>query len=292
MSTASVPSIENIMHNPLAVPSLTLLLLMAVPSLSPAVESKAIRAYAVGSAEPYSSFSGITRRAWKCGFGTTTYLECRQISEKEQHHDIDHGRTELVLRSKKTNTVLRRVVLRELWDCISFNKKTGNYLLGSVHEYGQTDMLCGLVYLNERRKTFRDTVYRKKGFMAFESLASKDGRYLVFVAWGDMPPIGGMFVLNTDLDQYRYLGDPPSPPPIPTDENYPGREITWSWFWQDYLPPEPGLFAYPAADTLRVGFGDDTISARSPHREYQEWDLKTLFQQPQQPVSTFWGIRK
>ena len=275
----------------ITVPSLALVLLLAGPSLALAGESKAIRAYSVAAGEPYYSISGITRHAWKCGFGTTTYLECRQIREKEQHHDFDYGRTELVLRSVKTNAILRRVVLRELWDCISFNKKTGNYLLGTIHEVGQTDMLCSLVYLNEGRKTFRDTVYREKGFMAFEALASKDGRYLVFIAWGEMPPVGGLFILNTDIDQYRYLGDPPSPPPIPGVKSDPDL-YSWSWFWQDYLPPEPGIFSYPEPDTLRVGFGADTAFARAPQREYMDWDLKTLFQKPQQAISTFWGIRK
>jgi len=269
------------MDNRLTFSSIAIIFLVALPSFAPASESKVIQYYSEGTAEPYYSLSGITRHSWKCGFGTTTYLECRQIREKKQHHDVDHGRTELVLRSIKTNAVLRRVVLKELWDCISFNKKTGNYLLGSVHEYGITIMLCGLVYLNEHQRAFHDTIYWKQGFMASEALASKDGRYLVFVAWGDKPPLGGLFALNTDIDQYRYLGDPPYPPPIPADEYYPNRESSWSWFWQDYVPPEPGIFAYPASDTLRVGFGHDTPFARSSQREYKEWDLKTLFQTPQ-----------
>ena len=128
-------------------------------------QSPTITAYSEGAAAPYDPSGGVWTETARCGEGAATYLECRTTRAKTPQHDVDLGKTTLILRSRDGRELLTETVT-ELWECLSFDARTHRYVLVSKNEHGTKVTLRALVYLDEEKRTFSDSVFDAESFEA------------------------------------------------------------------------------------------------------------------------------
>ena len=77
------------------------------------LESPTATGYADGTRVPYRPVSG-TRQSTISVQGSTTVLECKVTAARIPRHDVDLGRTEIVLRPKDSTKILLQETLCEI----------------------------------------------------------------------------------------------------------------------------------------------------------------------------------
>lgn len=248
-------------------------------------ESKIVRNYSSGAQPPFNVSDETRQYNSRCGKGITTYLECSWELAKIPRHDVELGKTELVLRSVHDDKILLREKFNEVWDCLTFNPRTRKYLLGSKNEHGVKVSLRGLVYLDEQKAIFQDTIFGKQGFEASSGKLSPDGRYLVFVASSSEEPAHGLYVMDSDTDTFQFLGTPPAPPPLELENQADRETVSRSWAWESsersYTDLEPSILKFSEPHVLQVSFGKDSFRQRGKNRTIKVWNLDKLYQQSQ-----------
>lgn len=240
-------------------------------------------AYSGGAlAAPFQPVGG-TKLTEKTCLGLSTALEIRQIMATIPRHDEDLGRTELIVRALDDRKVLMEETLREIWECLGFNVKTRKYLVVAKNEQGVKIAMRGLMYLDEAKASFQDSVFGKLHFEATASLYSPGGVYLALIGAPEGKDECRLYVLNTILDELREIGQPPAPPPLTAEElaNRDAKRMTGPWEAPErhYTELEKGIWAFTAPHTLRVSYGKDTLRHRNKVRTIKEWDLRAVFGQ-------------
>jgi hypothetical protein len=242
-------------------------------------ESQTATIYSEGTSIPYLPIGGTEARKQTCQ-GTATILECHQTLSRIPQHDVDMGRTQFVLRSKDGNRELLQETLNEVWECLGYNPRTKKYLLISKNEHGVKVTLRGLVYIDETKTTFQDSIFGKKQFEAVASLYSPDGSYLALIGAPQGVDDYRLYVLNTDIDQLKLLGNPPAPPPLSKEDRVDPVSIDMLGPWEaperHYTELEKGIWKFTAPHILQVSYGKDTLKARSKARKIKQWDLSLL----------------
>jgi hypothetical protein len=242
-------------------------------------ESQTATIYSKGASLPYSPIGGTEARKQTCQ-GTATILECHQTLSRIPQHDVDMGRTKLALRSKDGDRELLQETLTEIWECLGYNPRTKKYLLISKNEHGVKVTLRGLVYIDEAKATFQDSIFGKKQFEAVASLYSPDGSYLALIGAPEGVDRYRLYVLNTNIDQLKLLGNPPAPPPLSKEDLANPESIDMLGPWEaperHYTELEKGIWEFTAPHMLQVSYGKDTFKARSKTRKIKQWDLSLL----------------
>jgi hypothetical protein len=245
-------------------------------------ESQMATVYSRGTLMPYLPIGGTELRKTTCK-GLSTILEIRQTVAKFPRHDVDMGRTELITYSLADRKVLLKETLKEIWECIGFNTQTQKYLIISKNEHGVKVTLRGLVYLDEAKAAFQDSIFGRLHFEATASLYGPDGKYLALIGAPEGKEIYRLYVLNTISDELREIGEPPAPPPLtPTDlDNQDAVQMMGPWEAPErhYTELEQGIWEFTDPHTLRVSYGKDSLKRRSKERIIKEWDLNTVFRQ-------------
>jgi len=276
---------RSIIYNIRLICGLLALILFWLPSQSMArewPESQMATVYSRGTQTPYLPVGGTILRETTCT-GLSTALEVRQIVAKIPRHDVDMGRTELTVYSLADKKVLLKETLKEIWECLGFNVQTRKYLIISKNEHGVKVTLRGLVYLDEAKAAFQDSIFGKLHFEATASLYSPDGSYLALIGAPEGKDIYGLYVLNIISDELREIGEPPAPPPLTAAnlDNQDAEHMMGSWEAPErhYTELELGIWEFTDSHTLRVSYGKDSLTQRSKDRTIKEWDLRTEFRQ-------------
>lgn len=235
-----------------------------------------ITAYASGASRPYRPMGGVEEHVSRCGTGPSTSLEIRQQVAKIPQHDVDLGKTEVILRAVGDGRVLVRETLRELWECVAYDPRTRKYLIGSKNEHGVKVTLRGLAYLDEQKATFQDTAFGKAGFEAVSAKLSPDNRFLVFIA----APEGEeawLYSFDLDDDRVRKIAPAPAPPPLPKDQWKDRDARHWLWAWDAperwYVDLEPEILQFSAPHTVQISYGADTLKGRAARRKVKSFEL-------------------
>jgi hypothetical protein len=180
--------------------------------------------------------------------------------------------------------VLLKEMLKEIWECIGFSVQTRKYLIISKNEHGVKVTLRGLVYLDEAKAVFQDSIFGRLHFEATASLYSPDGTYLALIGVPEGKDIYRLYVLNTISDELREIGEPPAPPPLTAEEldNQDAKHMMGPWEAPErhYTEMEQGIWEFTDPHTLRVSYGKDSLKRRSKKRTIKEWDLRIVFRQP------------
>lgn len=245
-------------------------------------ESEMATIYSRGTLTPYLPMGGTELRKITCK-GLSTILEIRQTVAKIPRHDVDMGRTELIIYSLADLKVLLKETLKEIWECIGFNAQTRKYLIISKNEHGVKVTLRGLVYLDELKAAFQDSIFGKLHFEATASLYGPDGTYLALIGAPERKDTYRLYVLNTTSDDLREIGEPPAPPPLTAADldNQDAEHMTGPWEAPErhYTELEHGIWEFTDPHTLRVSYGKDSLKRRSKNRLIKEWKLRTVFHQ-------------
>jgi hypothetical protein len=245
-------------------------------------ESQTATVYSRGTVTPYLPMGGTILREATCT-GMSTILEIRQTVAKIPRHDVDMGRTDLIVHSLIDKKVLLKETLKEIWECIGFNAQTRKYLIISKNEHGAKVTLRGLVYLDESKAAFQDSIFGKLHFEATASLYGPDGTYLAMIGAPEGKDIYGLYVLSTISDELQEIGEPPAPPPLTAAELdiQEAEQMMGSWEAPErhYTELERGIWEFTDPHTLRVSYGKDSLKHRSKERTIKEWDLRKVFRQ-------------
>jgi hypothetical protein len=262
------------------VPAALALLLAAGASPASAAnwpQSPTITAYSSGALAPYLPRGGVVASAARCGSGASTYLECETTRARTPQHDVDLGRTTLILRSRDGRELLRETVA-EIWECLGFDARTRRYVLVSKNEHGTKVTLRALVYLDEDQKTFQDSAFDREEFEAVAALPGPEVRFLALIgapSASDKPY--ELYALDLDRDALRRLGPPPAPPPLPVEDLSGGDSTAELWPWESpdrwFTELEAGVWSFVDARTLRVSYGQDTRERRAKKRKPKTWKL-------------------
>ena len=237
-------------------------------------------AYASGTKVPYLAFGGVKVERSTVD-GATTTLEVEQTIARVPRHDVDLGRTRLLLRNRATKAVLFDETFNELWECLGYNPRTRRYLIISKNEHGVKVTLRGLVYVDENKAAFIDSVFGKDQFHAVSSLYEPTGGILALIGWKDTEtgrnaPVR-LYAFDTTTDVLVELGPPPAPPPLTAEDlKYPmAREMLGPWIAPErhYTELDPTIWRFTSPTTLEVSYGRDTFRKRSPRRTIKRFDL-------------------
>jgi len=258
-------------------------------------ESKTATTYAEGARLPYLPRGGTRVERSTCE-GSTTVLEVVRTVAKIPQHDVALGRTRLILRAKAASPstsrdatvpageVLLVETLTEVWECLAYNRRTRRYVITSVNEHGVKQSMRGLVYIDETAATFEESVFGRRGLHAVSSVYQPASGFLALIATVEDEGEDGAFelyVLDTDTDRLKALGEPPAPPPLERALRKDRQAIMMMWPWEapesHYTPLDAAIWGFADATTLRVSYGRDTAKARAKRRKEQRWDLQRLF---------------
>lgn len=257
-------------------------------------ESKTASAYAEGAQRPYLPRGGTSVEHLTCE-GSTTVLELVHTKATIPQHDVDLGRTRIILHAKADGVpsrdggmaggkVILDETLAEVWECLGFNPRTRRYVLTSTSELGVKVTLRGLVYLDENAVTFKDSVFGRRQVRAVSSLYQPTSGYLALVATAEgehKRDTVRLYVLDTETDQLKALGNPPAPPPLDAQLRNDRQAIMMMWPWDSpechYTEMDATIWSFVDASTLRVSYGRDTVKARAKRRTEKRWDLAQLF---------------
>jgi hypothetical protein len=242
-------------------------------------KSKIVAAYSRPSIG-FSKSEAMDETKSRCA-GDKTVLEFATRRPKLLRHDVDQGTTALILRAVPGDGELLRAELSEVWECLGYNPRTGRYLVGSKNEHGVKITLRALLYLDERKKQFLDSVFDDRAFEAVASLVSPGNRFLALIG---APTIKsskvGLYSLDTDRDVLSRVGEAPAPPPLSAeqlaDRERVGMEGPWDAPERHYTELEPGIWSFVDDNTLQVSYGKDSLKARAKRRRAKKWNLKSL----------------
>lgn len=257
-------------------------------------ESETATAYAEGARRPYLPRGGTHVEHGTCE-GSTTVLELVHTKATIPQHDVDLGRTRVILHAKVDGApsrdggmpggkVLLDETLAEVWECLGFNPRTRRYVLTSTNERGVKVTLRGLVYLDESAVTFKESVFGRRQVHAMSSLYQPTNGYLALIATAEGEhgrDTVKLHVLDTETDQLKALGNPPAPPPLDAPLRNDRQAIMMMWPWDSpechYTEMDATIWSFVDAATLRVSYGRDTVKARAKQRTEKRWDLAQLF---------------
>jgi hypothetical protein len=243
-------------------------------------ESNMATAYAARATSPYVPSGGVkVERATVEGSVTT--LELEQTAANHPRHDVDMGRTRVVLRNRETQAILIDETLTELWECLGFNPRTGRYLIVSKNESGVKVTLRGLLYVDEPKAAFIDSIFGNDHFHAVASLYESGSGVLALIGWKDTGAGRHaqvrLYALHTSIDVLVELGPPPAPPPLSSEElRLPmASDMVWPWHAPErhYTELGPGIWRFANPTRLDVSYGPDTVRKRSPRRWIKRFDL-------------------
>jgi hypothetical protein len=206
-----------------------------------------------------------------CSEGRTSNLAIEMVSRpKILRHDQNIGKDALVLTAKDGKELLRESVDDAYLHCLGFSEAAGRHLVGIEGERGAWMVLGSILYVAETGGPLVPSAFDRDDFLALASLTSPKGRYVAFV--GGHQGINGLFVLDTQTDRMRRLGNPPAPPPNPgwsCDEPF-----GWGSCWSDaYVTLEPGIMHFEREDVLVVSYGKDTGRHRAKQRTVRRFRL-------------------
>ncbi len=244
-----------------------------------ATGSPTINGYAEGAAGRYAP-SGGTTVVTESAVGQTTELDLEQTRAKIPQHDVDLGRTEIILRDAHGAELLRTRVA-ELWERLTFNPRTHRHVVVSKNEHGVKITLRALVYVDEDKKDFVESVFDQKQFEAEVALLGPDGRYLALIgAPTAESQKASLYVLDLDRDALWRLDDPPAPPPLPAkilaDKEEAENGYAWEAPERHFGPIEPEIMSFVDAHTLRASYGKDDPRHRAKTRHEKRWDLSSV----------------
>lgn len=258
-------------------------------------ESQTATAYAEGAQRPYLPRGGTRVEHLTCE-GSTTVLELVYTKATIPQHDVDLGRTRILLHAKVDGApsrdggfaggkVLLDETFAEVWECLGFNPRTRRYVLTSISELGVKVTLRGLVYLDENAVTFKESVFGRRQVRAVSSLYQPTSGYLALVAAAEgkreRDDTVKLYVLDTESDQLKVLGNPPAPPPLDARLRNDRDAIMMMWPWDSpechYTEMDATIWSFVDAATLRVSYGRDTAKVRAKRRTSKQWDLAQLF---------------
>jgi hypothetical protein len=206
-----------------------------------------------------------------CSEGRTSNLAIEMVSRpKILRHDQNIGKDALVLTAKDGKELLRESMDDAYLHCLGFSEAAGRHLVGIEGERGAWMVLGSILYVAETGGPLVPSAFDRDDFLALASLTSPKGRYVAFV--GGHQGINGLFVLDTQTDRMRRLGNPPAPPPSPgwsCDEPF-----GWGSCWSDaYVTLEPGIMHFEREDVLVVSYGKDTGRHRAKQRTVRRFRL-------------------
>jgi len=264
-----------------SVPLFLAVWLLSLPAVArPWPESAMASAYASGTKVPYLA-QGDTRNLQATVEGTATTLDVEQTAALIPRHDVDLGRTRLVLRSRATKVVLLDETFNELWECLGYNPRTQRYLLVSKNEHGVKVTLRGLVYVDERKAAFVDSVFGQEQFHAVSSLYEPVNGILALIGWKDTEegrnaPVK-LYALHTLTDALVELGPPPAPPPLSLEDLRFAKDRSMMGPWiapeRHYTELDPAIWRFSSPTTLEVSYGRDTLRKRSSQRTIKRFVL-------------------
>jgi hypothetical protein len=227
---------------------------------------------------PYQPAGGTTVVRATCR-GRDTMLDIVQTRARVPQHDVDLGVTRLVLRDD-SGRVLVEAGAAELWECQVYDPRTRRYVVTSVNEHGTKTTLRGLVYLDERRRTFVDSTLLTQSFEAVVATLSPGGHYFVFIGKNHPPDGGrkwrpGLYRLDLDTDRLRRLGKPPAPPPLP-ESMWKDLDIYYAWdaAERSFCELEKGILTFVDDHTVRISYGWDDHRPRATARHTRDFDLR------------------
>jgi hypothetical protein len=215
-----------------------------------------------------------------CPSGRHSTLTIEIVSRPEYlRHDHNIGSDRLVLRSRDGKPIFSQAVDDGYLLCMGYSASTGvpgrdapgRYLIGGVGEQGAWLVLRAISYLSEDGRSFEQSVFTKEDFLALTAVASPGGRFVAFI--GGKSVADGLYVLDTQKNQIRRLGQPPAPPPMDLDFECEER-FQWGTCWADgYVPIEPRVLRFDGETTLVATYGRDTHRARAKNRRVQKFAL-------------------
>jgi hypothetical protein len=258
-------------------------------------ESETATAYSESAKGAYQPTGGTRDERSACE-GRATVLELVRTVAKVPQHDVDLGRTRLILREKEPTAtptrdraapggkVLLDDTLTEVWECLAYNPRTRRYVITSVNEHGVKVSMRGLVYVDEAAATFKESVFGRRAVHAVASLYQPASGFLALIGTakdGEGEDTSKLYVLDTDTDELQAIGVPPRPPPIEPELRKDREVVKMSWRWdapeRHYTELDEAIWSFVDPTTLRVSYGRDTVSARAKRRTERRWDLKRLF---------------
>ena len=212
--------------------------------------------------------------------GSATILTIR-VTELPVH-DKSYGKSRLEI-SGGGNTPQRTHEIEGVWHSAGFQTATKVFVLFGEFEMGAWLPITSIAYIDEKTGSLRYSKAAPDDWYAFSAIPSNDTRYIVFA--------GGkqLWVLQTESDVMKGAGRTPQPPPQTDDfctsaikDSDRAKEWTWGDTCADgSLKMDAGIITFPARDTLKVSYGNDTFQKRSPKRSVRLIDLTTLFSKKQ-----------
>jgi len=202
--------------------------------------------------------------------------ELRVVATRAPRHDADYGAAGIELRSRDGRKLREPIPEEGVWRCLGYAPGIHSYVLGGILEVGAWLPLDRVVYLNERTFAIKESTMSSAGLTAMASVVGPGTRFIAFVA-SHADADFKLYALETATDRWKILGAPPAPPPLkdPALDSGDG-EAGWARD-EGTIDVDPGIIVFRSDHVLRVSYGDDTKTARSPKRTVKEWDLQKLF---------------
>lgn len=210
--------------------------------------------------------------AAECMKGTRTILQISRINVPSlPHHGQTIGQSRLVLRSEPKGEVLLSKEYEGNWFCIGFDRNIKTYVVGGIFERGAWLPVGSIQYLREDVNLLEPSAFDRSGYLAMAVLASRSGRYIVFI--GGQGTAGTLYVLDIERDVVKELGPAPAPPPNAlTRDICKGEPFEWGTCWGDrYVEMDAGIISFKSEDVLDVSYGDDSARARAKKRRIRRF---------------------
>jgi hypothetical protein len=202
----------------------------------------------------------------ECPKGAQTQLHYKLINAPDLNRlNESIGQTQFVLTDLNGTTLLSKT-FEGRWFCLGFNITTKTYLIGGVFQIGAWLPLASIQYLGETKKSFEPSAFDRLAYIANATVISPKGRYIAFI--GGQQMTGKLYILDTQTDTIKSLGDAPAPPPLENDAFSSEEPFEWGTGWADaYVEMETNILYFKSENILQVSYGKDTAHARAKKRQ-------------------------
>ena len=202
----------------------------------------------------------------ECPKGAQTQLHYKLINVPHLNRlNESIGQTQFVLKDLNGAILLSKTV-EGRWFCLGFNKTTNTYLIGGVFQTGAWLPLASIQYLGEAKKSFEPSAFDRLAYIANAAVVSPKGRYIAFI--GGQQTTGKLYILDTQTDTIKSLGNAPAPPPLDNDAFSSEEPFEWGTGWADaYVEIEAHILYFKSETILQVSYGKDTAHARAKKRQ-------------------------
>ena len=215
-----------------------------------------------------------TGYAAECAKGARTSLQ-NNIADVPviPQHDQSIGRTKFVLRSEPDGGTISSQELEGQWFCFGYSTGTHAYVIGGIDQKGTWLPLRSIQYLAEDGSSFKSSAFDRLDYIALAAVTSPSGRYIVFI--GGRIGIDGLFVLDTERDTVKKLGQAPSPPPSSyAADSCEGQTFEWGGCGTDgYVEMDEGILRFVSDHELEASYGKDKPTKRAKKRWVQRYKL-------------------